>query len=98
MEDNVFWTTTELSVSTTISDGVIFRVTTAGITVTIGSTTITDTGRIFIINDESGSAATSNIVIDTEGSETIDGTSSVSIVANYGSIRLYANGTNLFTW
>jgi len=98
---NVTWSTTELSTSTTITDGVIFRVTAAPITVTIATTAINETGRVFIINDETGVAgdtALNNIVIDTEGSQTIDGTSSVSIVANYGSLRLYTNGTNLFSW
>ncbi len=42
-------------------------------------------------------ATTNNITIDTEGSETIDGASSVSITTNYGSVTLASNGTNLFT-
>jgi hypothetical protein len=67
-------------------------------TVTISSSDITESGKVFIIKDESGGAGTNNITIATEGSETIDGSSTVTITANYGVGRLYSNGTNLFTW
>ena len=51
----------------------------------------------FDVKDEGGSAGTNKITIDTEGTELIDGVSSVEITADYGAIRLYSNGTNLFT-
>ena len=52
---------------------------------------------LFDVKDEGGSAGTNKITIDTEGTELIDGVSSVEITADYGAIRLYSNGTNLFT-
>lgn len=69
-------------------------------TITISTADITNVDRIGVpitINDESGGAATNNIIIDTEGAETIDGVASVSITADYGDITLYSDGTNLFT-
>ena len=51
----------------------------------------------FDVKDESGGAGTNKITIDTEGVELIDGVSSVEITADYGAIRLYSNGSNLFT-
>lgn len=50
----------------------------------------------FIIKDESGLAGTNNITIETEGSETIDGSSNYIISNNYGSVSLASNGSNLF--
>jgi len=56
-------------------------------------------GRTVVVKDEAGTAASANnITIATEGSETIDGASTVSITANYGVARLYSDGTNWFTW
>lgn len=75
--------------------------TSAARTLTISTSTIiqgTLTTPVFIhIKDESGGAATNNITIDTEGAETIDGAVSLTINANYGSVQLYSNGSNLFT-
>ena len=74
------------------------RDTSSSVTVTIQSADIYS-GRIFIVKDESGGAGTNNITIATQGSETIDGASSVTITADYGVGRFYA-GTdgNLYTW
>lgn len=47
-----------------------------------------NTGRILIIKDASGAAATNNITIDGNGAETIDGTATKVINANYGSLTL----------
>lgn len=55
-------------------------------------------GRLFIIKDESGGAGTNNITVITDGAGTFDGQASVSITADYGVLRLYAAGTNLFAW
>lgn len=49
------------------------------------------------IKDEDGNAGTNPIVILTEGSQLIDGAGSLNITADYGSVQLYSNGTNLFT-
>lgn len=55
-------------------------------------------GKIYIINDEGGAAGTNNITVATEGSETINGADTQTISANYGSLRVYSDGTNFFTW
>ena len=72
--------------------------TSAARTLTISSVDILDTDREFIIKDESGGAGTNNITIDTEGSETIDGAASVIITVDFGVVRLYSDGTNLFSF
>ena len=53
-------------------------------------------GRIYTVKDESGAAATNNITVDTEGSETIDGSSTHVMVTNYQSVSYYSDGTNWF--
>lgn len=76
----------------------IFADTTSGpATATIQSADIVD-DTLFIIKDEFGNASTNNITIDTQGSETIDGVSSVDIQVNYGVVRLMARSGNLLSW
>ena len=77
---------------------VAFIALTAQRTYQISSEDIAQAGRVFIVKDESGGARTNNIVITTEGSETIDGAASVTISADYGAITLYSNGSNLFIY
>ena len=55
------------------------------------------TGRIYTVKDESGAAATNNITVATEGSETIDGAATATIAENYGCVTYYSDGTNWFT-
>lgn len=57
-------------------------------------------GRFFIIVDESNSASTNGIDLATEGSENIDGSSSVTgaISSDSGQVRVYYDGSNWFTW
>ncbi len=50
-----------------------------------------------LIKDEGGGASANPITVATEGSQTINGKSTYVIGTNYGEIRLYSNGTNLFT-
>lgn len=54
-------------------------------------------GRTYTIKDESGAAATNNITVATEGSETIDGVATDTIGENYGSKTYYSDRTNWFT-
>jgi len=54
-------------------------------------------GRILIIKDSTGSAATNNITINPHASETIDGAASVVINVNWGEVQLQSDGTNWFT-
>lgn len=70
--------------------------TAAARTVTLATADVHE-GKIIYVKDESGGAATNNITVDTQGSETIDGNSTGTISANYGVLRLYSDGTNWFT-
>jgi hypothetical protein len=54
-------------------------------------------GRVYTVKDESGAAATNNITVATEGSETIDGSATDVISDNYGSKTYYSDGSNWFT-
>jgi len=84
--------------SATVDDCVIGVDTSSGtVTVTLPSAGAV-AGKVFVINDEGGAAATNNVVVATEGSETIDGSSSASITSNYGTLRLYSDGSNFFTF
>lgn len=51
-------------------------------------------GRVLFIKDLNGTSATNNITINPHASETIDGASSYTLAANYGSIELTSDGTN----
>ena len=66
-------------------------------TITIASSSISDPGYSLLIQDESGAAATNNIIVATQGSETIDGAATTSITSDYGAVLLYSNGTELFS-
>ncbi len=65
------------------------------ITITLDTDNVAP-GRTFHIKDEDGNAASNNITIDTEASETIDGAADYSITTNYAAITLYCDGTNWF--
>ena len=53
-------------------------------------------GRTYTVKDESGAAATNNITVATEGSETIDGSATDVISDNYGAKHYYSDGSNWF--
>ena len=53
-------------------------------------------GRFYTIKDESGAAATNNITVSTEGSQTIDGSATDVISDNFGGKTYYSDGTNWF--
>lgn len=80
---------------TSNGESVIGVDTSAAITITLGSSDLF-VGRRLTIKDETGSAATNNITVDTEGSETIDGAASKTVSTNYGYITVYSDGTNWF--
>ena len=54
------------------------------------------TGQIQIVKDEAGAAGSHTITI-TPASGTIDGAASKTITTNYGSLKVYSNGSNYFT-
>lgn len=53
---------------------------------------------VVVVKDEYGRAGTFPITVEGEGGETIDGHASVDIAEDYGELRLYSDGTNLFIW
>jgi len=53
-------------------------------------------GRIYTVKDESGAAASNNITVATQSSETIDGSATDVINLNYESKSYYSDGTNWF--
>ncbi|WP_165760363.1 hypothetical protein [Niastella populi] len=75
---------------------IAFTVLTAARTVTLPAAS-SMTNRVMIIKDESGAAATYNITINITAGGTIDGSSSKTIAANYGSVEVYSNGSQWFT-
>ncbi len=84
--------------TTTAGDAELYGYTStsSAFTFTIQTADITD-GWEFTVKDESGAAGTNNITIATQGAQTIDGESSASITVDNGAIRLYTDGTNVFT-
>lgn len=89
-------TATAIDYQTLITDYIIGITNTDAVrTITLASVTVEE-GRIVHIKDESGGAGTNNIIIVTEGAETIDGEASVIINADYNALSLYSDGTNWF--
>lgn len=82
------------------SDFIVNADTTSGVqTITI-PTSLCVEGRIIIINDWGGNAATyeREITVATEGSETIDGAADATIDTYHGTLGLYSDGSNWFTY
>lgn len=68
-------------------------ITGGGDTVTLPAPGNRDGAQVFIITDESGTAATNNIIVNVSGGALIDGQSSISIQANWGVLRVMVNST-----
>ena len=83
---------------TTQLDDFIMAVTNTAAARTVTLATATrQIGRQYVIQDESGAAATNNITVATEGAETIDGGDTITIAQNYGGVIVESNGTNWFS-
>lgn len=67
-------------------------------TATLLTVDISVEGQLFIIKDESGGAGTNNITVVGEGGETIDGAPNIPIIVNYGVVRVYSDGSKLFSF
>lgn len=65
----------------------------AATTVTLPPVAYTPAGRTIEIKDGKGDAATNNITVDANASETIDGSTTSVIALNYGSLTVVCNGT-----
>jgi hypothetical protein len=70
---------------------------TGAVAITMPTDQVID-GRGILIKDAGGNAALNNIVIDTEGSETIDGGAIATINSDYAAIWLYSDGVNWFIY
>lgn len=68
----------------------VYRLTAAGTTLTIQTADITE-GRVFVIRAIAASGGSPNTV-DTQGAETIDGGSSITLTNPYASVTLHATG------
>lgn len=93
--------TTKTANYTTVATDTIVAYTTlaASRVVTLLAAATAGDGFILLVKDESGSASGSvTITVDGNGSETIDGALTKVINAAYGSISLYCNGSNWFTF
>lgn len=71
--------------------------TSSAITLTVDSDDIVAAGRVITVKDVADNAATNNITVTTEGSETIDGSATYTIDSDSGSVTLYSDGSNLYT-
>lgn len=83
-----------------INAAVIFGQTStaSAVTFTIPEANATNVGKIVIVKDESGGAATHNISIFVDGGHNIDGSISSTISTNYGVKRFISDGNNWFSW
>lgn len=70
---------------------------TAARTVTLPTASTSNTNQTYIIKDQTGNAATNNIVIQGTGGQTIDGAASRTINTAWGSVQVYNNGSAWFT-
>jgi hypothetical protein len=66
------------------------------ITINLPAAASATAGFCFKVKDEAGSAGTNNITLDPNGSETIDGETTVVMNSNFQSITIYTNGSNWF--
>ena len=65
------------------------------VTVTLPSSEVRP-GRLYTVKDESGSASSNNVTVATEASETIDGSSTFTLNADYEAVSFYSDGVNWF--
>lgn len=65
-------------------------------TITLPAAASAGEGKVLVIKDESGAAATNTIVIDGDGAETIDGAATYVIQINYEAVSLVCSGSAWF--
>jgi hypothetical protein len=91
-------TATAVSVSAATTDYIIGVTSTAAARTITLPTAVGWAGKVYIVKDESGGAATNNITLATTSSQTIDGAASKAIATNYGTLSVYSDGANWFTF
>jgi len=85
--------------NSTISANVSYHGVTAlttGRTKTLPAASDLTDGHVLIVQDESGSAGSNNITISRAGTDTINGSTSVSISTNYGRATLIKRGSGKY--
>jgi hypothetical protein len=90
-------TATATSMTADIHDYLIGVTNTASPRIVTLPSAATISGKEYVVKDESGNAGTNNITVATAGAETIDGAATATIATNYGSVKVYSDGTNWFT-
>lgn len=95
------WNTTTVNTSTydvLITDHVLLvtYTTTGAVTSLTLPTAQTLDGRVLVIKDAGGNANTNNITIDTEGSQTIDGSATFTLDGDDEYLKLCSDGSNWF--
>jgi hypothetical protein len=69
---------------------------TSGATLTLPTSSDLEDGWTLVVQDEGGAAAAHNITIARTGTDTINGTTSVAITANYGRKTIIKRGVGKF--
>lgn len=87
--------TTSQNISTTIPKTCVLCNNTTEATYTILTSSM-KSGHTITFKDATGNSTTNSITITTEGSETIDGSSTLTISGNYSSVDLITDGSNWY--
>jgi len=66
-------------------------------TITLPKPSVAGLGKVFVIKDASGSALTTTITIAPNGTELINGDTTLLINTNFGVVGVYTDGTNWFS-
>lgn len=97
---SIFYNQQVISTNTTIASNSItqsFLINTGSpIIITLPTASAMPAGRFFIFYDQSGSANTNNVTIRTSSTDTINGSTSILLKTNYGSLMLMGDG--IATW
>jgi hypothetical protein len=75
------------------SDYILAVDTTNIVRVTLPATASVGDGKVYVIKDSTGNAGTKTITIARSGADSIEGATTKTISANYGSVTLFSSGT-----
>lgn len=79
------------------ADGIVVYTTLTAPRIATLPTAVGCKGKEYVIKDGAGAAATHNITVDGNGSETVDGAANAVISTNYGKVKVKSDGANWFT-
>tara|TARA_R100000664_G_C2756562_1_gene144490 strand:- start:1873 stop:2598 length:726 start_codon:yes stop_codon:yes gene_type:complete len=96
-QDSIDVTTLMSPYTAKVTDKILSCKTATGdITIRLPAANFAGDGKMYIIKDEDGSAATNNITILPAAGDTIDGESELVVSNDDGSASIYSNGENFF--